>query len=696
LGSLFAGKYLIIREIGQGGMGIVYEAEQQNPKRPVALKVIRGGKFVDGNRVRMFQREAQTLARLKHPNIADIYESGCTQDGRHFFAMELVRGETLQAYLKKSAEGARLSADQIKARLGLFRKIVDAVSYAHQRGVIHRDLKPSNILVLPCGPTSGLDSPTAPEVKILDFGLARITDTDVAASAFITEAGQVFGTYPYMSPEQIRGNPDEIDMRTDVYSLGVILYEMLTGRLPYDLGQATLHEIARKIIEEPPAALAKTWSGLRQPDDDIQTILFKTLEKEPGRRYQGAAALSEDIERYLQNQPILARPPNAAYQLRKMVARHKLGFAFTAGFVLLLAAFAVTMTVLSARLAKERTRAEGEAAKAEAINAFLLETFGSANPIEGAGKDVTILEALKSATDKIDNAFNGQPIIQAEVRQIIGVTFLRLGHYEEAETLMRSALRGLEETLDRDHPDLVPSLNSLGVLRQERGDYPEAEALQRRALAIQRKAFGDENPGVLSIQSNLALLLQDLGKNEEAADLMRRNLAADRKIWGSGHLNVGIDLNNLGNLLAKIGKAEDGEPLLREAVAILKKENHPALFTIMANLGELISKKGDPTAAESVLAEAVTMGLKAMGDQNQDVAKARSKYGACLILLKKYDRAEEELRAALPIFEQSLGPQNEGTQGVIRSLVELYQVWGKEDQARAFRARLSSPHKKLP
>jgi serine/threonine protein kinase/Tfp pilus assembly protein PilF len=693
-GSLFAGKYLIVKEIGQGGMGIVYEAEQQNPKRPVALKVIRGGKFVDESRVRMFQREAQTLARLKHPNIADIYESGCTQDGRHFFAMELVRGETLSEHLRKTGEGERLTAEQISARLGLFRKIADAVSYAHQRGVIHRDLKPSNILVLHSGPASGLDSRAMPEVKILDFGLARITDTDVAMSTFVTEAGQIYGTYPYMSPEQIRGNPDEIDMRTDVYSLAVILYEMLTGRLPYDIRQTTLHEVARIITEEPPKPLAKTWAGLRKPDSDIQTIISKALEKEPGRRYQSAAALSEDIERYLQNQPILARPPSAAYQLRKMVARHKIGFGFAAGLVVLLAAFAVTMTILSARIAKERTRAEGEAVKAGAINAFLLETLGSANPIEGDNKDVTILEALKSATEKIDKAFAGQPIIEGDVQQIIGVTYLRLGHYEEAETLLRSALRILEETLGRNHPDLVPALNSLGVLRQERGDYAEAESLQSRALAIQRKKYGDENPDVLSIQSNLALLLQDMGKNDEAANLMRQNLAADRKIWGSGHLNVGIDLNNLGNLLLKSGKYDESEPLLREAAAIFKKENHPALFVIMANLGDLISKNGDAMAAESILTEAVAMGLKNMGDQNQDVAKARGKYGACLIQMKKYDRAEEELLAALPILENSLGPQDEGTQRVIRLLAELYKAWGKEDKARSYQARLSSPNQK--
>ncbi len=675
-------------------MGVVYEAEQQNPRRPVALKVIRGGAFVDENRIRMFQREAQTLARLKHPNIADIYESGCTQDGRHFFAMELVRGEALSEYLEKAGQGKQLTPEQIKGRLQLFRKIVDAVSYAHQRGVIHRDLKPSNILVIHSSLASGLDLRTVPEIKILDFGLARMTDTDMAVSTFVTEAGQVYGTYPYMSPEQVRGNPDEIDMRTDVYSLGVILYEMLTGQLPYDIQKTTLHEVARMILEVSPKPLAKTWAGLRKPDSDVQTIVSKTLEKEPSRRYQSVAALSEDVERYLQNQPILARPPSVVYQLRKMVARHKVGFGFAAGLLLLLAGFAVTMTILSARIAKERTRAEAEAAKATAINAFLLETLGSANPIEGKGRDVTVLEALKSATEKIEKAFPGQPKVEAEVRQIIGVTFLRLGHYEEAENLLRTALKILEKTLGQNHPDIAAALNSLGILRQERGDYEEAESFFRRALAVKQKRFGSENQEVLDIQSNLALLLQDKGKTEEAGKLMRQILASDRKIWGSEHLNVAIDLNNLGNLLLKTGNYKESEPLLREAADILNKIKHPWLFQIKGNLGDLITMKRDASAAEPVLAEALAMGLKNMGDQNQDVAKVRGKYGACLIQLKKYDKAEAQLLAALPILENSLGPHDEGTKRVLRLLVELYKAWGKKDKARIYQARLSSPDRK--
>jgi serine/threonine protein kinase len=259
------GDFRIVRKLGEGGMGVVYEAEQQHPKRPVALKVIRGGAFVDDNQIKMFQREAQTLARLKHPAIAAIYEMGRTEQGQHFFAMELVRGETLGAWLGHGSPDLRL-------RLALFRKICDAVAYAHQRGVIHRDIKPSNILVLKeSSSASTASSVGIPDVKVLDFGLARITDTDVAASSFVTDMGTVRGTLPYMSPEQIRGNPDEIDLRTDVYSLGVLLYEMLTGRLPHDLKNAAIAEAARIICAEPPAPLTKTWGGTKRLDADVVT-----------------------------------------------------------------------------------------------------------------------------------------------------------------------------------------------------------------------------------------------------------------------------------------------------------------------------------------------------------------------------------------------------------------------------------------
>ena len=306
------GVYAIHRRLGEGGMGIVYEGEQQTPKRRVALKVVRGGQFVDEYRLKLFQREVQTLARLKHPAIAAIYESGRTDDGQHYFAMELVNGQRLNDYVREHKVPRR-------ERLQIFRKICDAINYAHQRGVIHRDLKPSNILVDESG-----------NPKILDFGLARINDPEVSALATATLAGRIMGTLAYMSPEDARGNPDEIDVRSDVYALGVTLYELLTDQLPYVVHRAALHEAVRTICEEPPRRPTAIDSSLR---GDLETIVLKALEKERGRRYQSAAALSDDIHRYLTDQPILARRANMLYQFRKFVMRHRFVLIFTLALI---------------------------------------------------------------------------------------------------------------------------------------------------------------------------------------------------------------------------------------------------------------------------------------------------------------------------------------------------------------------------
>src|SRR6266850_1200500 len=322
------GPYRVVREIGRGGMGVVYEAEQKSPRRPVALKVILGGRHVDAEAVRMFRRETDSLARLKHPSIAAIYESGSTEEGQHYFAMELVQGISLSEFLDEKGT-ARSQAD-VRLRLVLFRKICAAVAYAHQRGVIHLDLKPSNILVL--------ESPggEVPEIKVLDFGLARITDPDAQGATAVTAFGRVQGTLPYMSPEQVRGRRDEVDVRSDVYALGVILYRMLTGRLPYDLDGLEITEAARIVCEETPRPLRSAEGGEARFDHDLTVIALKALEKEPARRYSGVAALEEEVARYLDGRPILARPPSAVYQIRKLVGRHKIPFAAAAALLVLL------------------------------------------------------------------------------------------------------------------------------------------------------------------------------------------------------------------------------------------------------------------------------------------------------------------------------------------------------------------------
>jgi serine/threonine protein kinase/WD40 repeat protein len=355
------GDYRIIRKIGEGGMGVVYEAEQQRPRRRVALKVVRGGLASDDRHIKMFEREIEALARLKHPGIASIYESGRSDDGQMFFAMEFVEGVDLADFIerRRTMTGALPSVDD---QLRLFARIAEVVSYAHLRGIIHRDLKPQNILVTDDGDVLATLSGERVGVKILDFGLARINDPEFRGNTAASEVGQIKGTLLYMSPEQLKGRPDEIDVRSDVYALGVMLYEMLTGRIPYDLSQASLPEAMRIICEDPPIPFSRamTETGMRtgRIDRDVETIVLKALEKEPARRYQGVAAMLDDVERYLTSQPILARPPSPYYQFRKLVARHRAAFASLAVIFVLLLAFGIAMAAQSVRIANERDRAQ--------------------------------------------------------------------------------------------------------------------------------------------------------------------------------------------------------------------------------------------------------------------------------------------------------------------------------------------------
>ncbi len=628
------GEYRVVDLLGEGGMGVVYEAEQASPHRRVALKVMRQGHFVDEAHARMFHREAETLGRLKHPGIAAIYESGHTDDGHDFFAMELVAGRTLDAWL--AGRPVPVTAEELRLRLETFRTICDAVHYAHQRGVIHRDLKPANIVV---ADDAGAASPSAarpalPAVKILDFGLARLTDVD-AEGSLLTETGMIKGTLAYMAPEQAKGMADAIDVRTDVYALGMILYEMLALRRPYDVGRSAITEAVRVICDEPPRPLAQAWRGTHRLDPDVATIVGKALEKEPDRRYGSAAALSEDVERFLASQPIVARPPSVLYHLRKMAARHRLAFASAGAIAALLAAGAVGLSLQAHRIALERDRANREKQAAAQVSDFLVKLFRVSRPDQARGSSITARELLDKGTTQIRS--NGK--MDAEVRATL--------------------------------------LSTMGDVYSSLGIFDRAGPLLEDALRTRRSLFGNESAPVAETLRARGILLQAQGRDADSVPSFREALAIYEKTGGPESLDVAQLLNDLGNAETRTGHIPEAEAAYERAVAIRSKVEGPdatSIVPIRANLGLIAVRKGDLPGAERAFRAALAAYEKALPADHPDVALLQGNVGATLVAERKYADAEPFYRKALATHEKVLGGEHPQVAQDLANIAEVHRV----------------------
>ncbi len=654
--------YRVLGILGQGGMGVVWEAEQERPKRRVALKVMRSSHAVDELHAKMFQREVETLGRLKHPNIAAIYESGHTEDGRDFFAMELVQGQTLDQWL--AGRPNPITEAELRMRLRLFQTISHAVHYAHQRGVIHRDLKPSNILVTEdTDSASGMPSSQAagqPMIKILDFGLARVTDADVQAASMLTEVGMIKGTLPYMSPEQARGDAEAIDVRTDVYALGVILYEMIIGLRPYDVGRASIVEAVRVICEESPAPMTRGWSGVRRLDPDVETIAGKALEKEPDRRYTSAAAMGDDVDRYLESQPILARPPSAAYQIRKLISRHRLPFTFAALLLVLVVAFGIGMGVLYADSQANLRRAEAaereaarEAETANRTTSFMLGLFDSSNPESSSGETITAREVMDEGAERVRDELADEPLTQARLMHTLGKVYMSLALYEDSRRQIEDALALRREHLADDHMEIADTLHQLARVTEKQGDPKQAAALYEETVARYEALGPDGIPGLIDTLGNFGWLLGDLGEMvraiayfDRALELVLADDPPDEERLISLYNNRAATATNRGDFESARQDLDRSLELSRRVFG----NTHHQTANVLTNLGVVNSKAGTPESAEPYHLEALAIYERVYGEISPDVARS---VGNIAIVYAETGRFEE----ALSYFERSLDVQ---------------------------------------
>jgi len=749
------GRYKLLEQIGEGGFGVVYMAEQVEPvHRKVALKVIKAG--MDTKEVvARFEAERQALALMDHPNIARILDAGVTEGrarhsvragaeqsesgaqgtdapylslGRPYFVMELVKGIPLTEFcdLKKLSPAERLE---------LFIKVCSAVQHAHQKGIIHRDLKPSNVLV------TLHDGEPVP--KVIDFGVAKALGQKLTEKTLYTGFAHLIGTPAYMSPEQAELSGLDIDTRSDIYSLGVLLYELLTGVTPFDkesLAKAALDEVRRMIRETEPPKPSKRLTELvavdvrklessseadraslrrllqqkreliHQVRGDLDWIVMKCLEKDRRRRYETANGLAMDVGRHLKCEPVVARPPSRLYELQKTVRRHKFGFAAAGAIVLVLAAGVVVSTwevVRATRAEREQVRlrqlAETKEKKSEQVSQFLKDMLEGVGPSVALGRDTTMLrEILDQTAERVGKDLKDQPEVEAELRSIMGGVYRSLGEYEKSEAMHRRALELRREVFGDEDPDVAKSLNSLGGVLGSQSRLVEAEALLREALEMQKKLLGDEHPDIATTLNNLGYniaLLRTSTRLPEAEAYLRKALAMQKKLLGNVHPEVASSLGALGVVLRREGKLDEALEAQREGLAIRRElygNENPYVARSITMLASVLRDQGKLAEAEAAYREGLNLRKKLMGTNHLTVASSLAGLATLLEKMGELAEAEDLFRQSLEMRRKLVGFTNLVEAESLVSLASILYQQGKGQEVEAlYREELALRRKTL-
>jgi serine/threonine protein kinase len=686
------GRYSLLKMLGEGGMGIVYLAQQDEPiKREIALKVIKPG--MDTKRViSRFDTERQVLALLKHPNIAQVYDAGTTDSGRPYFVMEYVEGLPITEYCDQN----KLS---IEDRLGLFKQVCHAVHHAHQKGIIHRDIKPSNILV------STQDGRAIP--KIIDFGVAKAISQPLTEKTVFTEHGQLFGTPEYMSPEQADMANEDIDTRSDIYSLGVLLYMLLTGVLPFDsdtLREGGIEHIRKIIREIDPKTPSTRLSSLgdeavnvaesrrtevarltKRLHKELEWIPLKAMRKERAERYQSASELAEDLESYLNGDALTAGPPSTVYRLKKFVRRNR---ALVTGIAAVVAV-SIAGTIISTFFA---IRAEQQARTSQAISNFLIDDLlASVQEVGKTKREVTIESLLDVSSERLEGKFDGEPLIEASIRNVLGTTYYGLSNFEAAQSNMKRAIELRREHLGYNDLQALEWMMWLGWYYIQDSKYDEAEPILEDTVKGMRRILSDVNWNLLETISRLAWVYYNQERFDEAEKLQADALEVVQRKLGPNHLYAPNHMEGLAFVYWKRGDREKGLEINRKAVEIYQR--HPgelpgANANISRSLAWMYMELGRYAEAEEQYKRTLELRRQMHGDNSPFTLKSVGELGTMYRKWKKYDEAEQLLLKAEEIASRVFGDNHKITNEIVNNLIELYEAWNNQEEAENWRAKL--------